>query len=103
MLSGHDKDVVNYDLFIKNTAIWKEKNKREKKPTYVHVKNLNFSYENPDWTATRQVVTHSSTKICLFQAFCIISSIFFPFKLLLVCLDLLYLPPTLKRINIACP
>ena len=93
MLSGHEKDVVNYDLFIKNTAIWKEKNKREKKPTYAHVKNLNFSYENPDWAATRQVVTHSSTKICLFQAFCIISSIFFPFKLLLVCLDLLYLPP----------
>ena len=105
ILSGHEKDVVNYDLFLKNTAIWKEKNKREKKPTYAHVKNLNFSYENRDWAATRQVVTHSSTKICLFQAFCIISSKLFPFKLLLMCLDLLYLPPppTVKRINIAWP
>ena len=42
---------------------------------------------------------YSLVKFCLFQTFCNISSIFFPFNLLLV--SLLTLPPTLQQISVA--
>ena len=68
-------------------------------------KNLNFSYWNLHWAACqhkkiwRKFSFYSSVKFCLFQTFGNISSILFPFNLLLV--SLLTLPPTLQKISVA--
>ena len=51
---------------------------------------------------TRKLSSHFSANFCLFHTFLIISSIFFPFKLLLVSFSYLPYPPsTLKQINVA--
>ena len=73
-------------------------------PTRCILKDLSFSYGNLDLAAsssrnTRKFFSYSSAKFCLFQTFCIISSVLFPFKLLLV--SLLTLPPNIQQLNIA--
>ena len=65
-------------------------------PTLCTFKDLSCSYGNLDLAAsnsrnTRKFSSYSSAQFCLFQTFCIISSLLFPFKLLLV--SLLTLPP----------
>ena len=74
-------------------------------PTRCMLKDLSFSYGNLDLAAsnsrnTRKFFSYSSAKFCLFQTFCIISSVLFPFKLLLVSLPTLpYPPPNNKSIS----
>ena len=73
-------------------------------PTLCTFKDLSWSYGNLDLAAsnsrnTRKFFSYSSAKFCLFQTFCIISSVLFPFKLLLV--SLLTLPPNIQQLNIA--
>ena len=94
MLREHEKRFVNDDSLLKNTSIWKEK-KRSWKSNSVHVERLKFLVWKPRLGSVKQ----SSAKFCLFQTFCIISSVLFPFKLLLV--SLLTLPPNIQQLNIA--
>ena len=73
-------------------------------PTRCTLKDLSFSYGNLDLAAsnsrnTRKFFSYSSAKFCLFQTFCIISSVLFPFKLLLV--SLLTLPPPTNNNSIS--
>ena len=73
-------------------------------PTLCTFKDWSCSYRNLDQAAsnsrnTRKFSSCSSAKFCLFQTFCIISSVLFPFKLLLV--SLLTLPPNIQQLNIA--
>ena len=73
-------------------------------PTLCTFKDLSCSYGNLDLAAsnsrnTRKFFSYSSAKFCLFQTFCIISSVLFPFKLLLVSLPTL--PPNIQQVNIA--
>ena len=72
----------------------------------MHVQRLKFLVWKPRLgrasnSYNRKFSSYSPAKVCLFQTFCIISSVLFPFKLLLVSLPTL--PPTKKRINIAWP
>ena len=82
-----------------------EGEKKSWKSTSVHVQRLKFLVCKPRLGSksnscnTREFSSYSSAKVCLFQTFCIISSVLFPFKLLLVSLPTL--PPTLQQINIA--
>ena len=82
-----------------------EGEKKSRKSTSVHVQRLKFLVCKPRLGSksnscnTRKFSSYSSAKVCLFQTFCIISSVLFPFKLLLVSLPTL--PPTLQKINIA--
>ena len=103
MLREHEKRFVNDDSLLKNTSIWKEKKDRGSL-TLCTFKDLSCSYGNLDLAAsnsrnTRKFFSYSSAKFCLFQTFCIISSVLFPFKLLLV--SLLTLPPNIQQLNIA--
>ena len=73
-------------------------------PTRCMLKDLSFSYGNLDLAAsnsrnTRKFFFILLRQFCLFQTFCIISSVLFPFKLLLV--SLLTLPPNIQQLNIA--
>ena len=72
-------------------------------PTRCMLKDLSFSYGNLDLAAsnsrnTRKFFLILLRQFCLFQTFCIISSVLFPFKLLLV--SLLNLPPNIQQLNI---
>ena len=75
-------------------------------PTLCTFKDLSCSYGNLDLAAsnsrnTRKFSSYSSAQFCLFQTFCIISSVLFPFKLLLVSLLTLPPPPHIQQLNIA--
>ena len=100
MLREHEKRFVNDDSLLKNTSIWKEK-KRSWKSNSVHVQRLKLLVWKPKKKSrnTRKFSSYSSAKFCLFQTFCIISSVLFPFKLILV--SLLTLPPNIQQLNIA--
>ena len=84
-----------------------EGEKKSWKSTSGHVQRLKFLVCKPRLGSksnscnTREFSSYSSAKVCLFQTFCIISSVLFPFKLLLVSLPTL--PPTKQQINIAWP
>ena len=60
MLRGPEKEFLNYDLFLKNALIWKEK-KKSWKPSYAQVKNLKFLVwkTRPNFTS-QQVVTQEN-------------------------------------------
>ena len=75
-------------------------------PPLCTFKDLSCSYGNLDLAAsnsrnTRKFSSYSSAKFCPFQTFCIISSVLFPFKLLLVSLLTLPPPPNIQQLNIA--
>ena len=85
-------------------TIFGRKKQAHGSPTLCTFKDLSCSYGNLDLAAsnsrnTRKFSSYSSAQFCLFQTFCIISSVLFPFKLLLV--SLLTLPPNIQQLNIA--
>ena len=105
MLREHEKKVCKRRLSTKQYFNL-EGVKKSWKSTSVHVQRLKFLVWKPRLgrasnSYNRKFSSYSPAKVCLFQTFCIISSVLFPFKLLLVSLPTL--PPTKKRINIAWP
>ena len=79
------------------------KNNKGKKPSYAHVKNLNFPYGNPDWAASQLLETQENSPHTPLS-----KSVYSRHSVLLVqyfslMVSLPTLPFTLQQINIAWP
>ena len=104
MLREYEKKVCKRRLSI-NEYFNLEGEKKSWKSTSVHVQRLKFLVWKPRLGSAsnsynRKFSSYSPAKVCLFQTFCIISSVLFPFKLLLVSLPTLpYPPPNNKSIS----
>ena len=101
MLRVHEKKVRKQWRSLKKKNPQKSNSAHVKKPKFLVLKPtlgrvLTSRNIKKIW---RKFSLDSYVKVCLFQTFCNISSIFLPFNLLLV--SLLTLPPTLQQISVA--
>ena len=96
MLREHEKKFVNDDVHWRKKIHKSPTLRMLKKPKFLVLKltlgRVSTSRNKKNW---RKFSLYSSVKFCLFQTFCNISSIFFPFNLLLVSLPTL--PPNLQK------